>query len=123
MTPSMTILYVDRPIESAAFYQKLFGLAPVELQETFGLFALPSGLMLGLWQRDGVKPAASFTGGGCELVIRVENPDEVDQIHEAWSALGADVIQAPAIVDFGRTFAIADPDGHRLRVFNPPARA
>lgn len=121
MTPAMTILYVDQPPASAAFYQKLFGLAPVEQSETFAMFVLPSGLVLGLWSRHTVEPAATATGGGCELAIRAPSADEVDTIHAAWQALGIGILQAPTEMDFGRTFTAIDHDGHRIRVFNPPA--
>jgi hypothetical protein len=29
------------------------------------------------------------------------------------------VLQRPVDLDFGRTFVVLDPDGHRLRVFAP----
>ena len=121
MTPAMTILYVKNAAASADFYEKLFEMAPTDRADTFSLFHLPTGLVLGLWSRDGVKPDAHLTGGGCELAIRAPNPTEVDAIHERWKALGIPVLQAPVEAEFGRTFTVADPDGHRIRVFNPPA--
>lgn len=121
LTPAMTILYVDQPLASAAFYQKLFGLAPVEQSPTFAMFVLPTGLVLGLWSRHTVEPAAASRGGGCELAIRAPTTDDVDAIHATWSALGISILQAPAEMDFGRTFTAIDADGHRIRVFNPPA--
>ena len=36
--------------------------------------------------------------------------------------LGLRIIQEPTKMDFGFTFTAADPDGHRLRVFNPSQR-
>jgi predicted enzyme related to lactoylglutathione lyase len=121
MTPAMTILYVRNAAESADFYARLFDLAPTEKADTFSLFRLPSGLVLGLWSKDGVVPEAAFTGGGCELAIRAPDAADVDAVHARWSALGIKILQPPAEADFGRTFTAADPDGHRIRVFNPPA--
>jgi predicted enzyme related to lactoylglutathione lyase len=121
MTPAMTILYVENAAESADFYEKLFGIAPTDRADTFSLFHLPTGLVLGLWSRAGVSPAAHLTGGGCELAIRASDPAAVDATHERWTRLGIPVLQAPVEADFGRTFTVADPDGHRIRVFNPPA--
>ncbi|KQW29399.1 drug:proton antiporter [Rhizobium sp. Root274] len=121
MTPAMTILYVENAAASADFYEKLFGIAPTERADTFSLFRLPTGLVLGLWSRAGVEPTAQFTGGGCELAIRAPGAADVDATHARWSALGIPVLQAPAKADFGRTFTVSDPDGHRIRVFNPPA--
>jgi catechol 2,3-dioxygenase-like lactoylglutathione lyase family enzyme len=121
MTPTMTILYVDSPEASAAFYQKLFGLAPVELSPTFAMFILPSGLVFGLWSRHTVEPAAICTGGGGEIAIRASTAADVDTTHAAWQALDVSILQSPTDAEFGRTFLAVDPDGHRIRVFTPPA--
>lgn len=121
MTPTMTILYVEAPRTSAAFYERLFDLAPVETSDTFALFALPGGLMLGLWSRHTVEPKAAATGGGCELAIRSASPPLVDELHSRWLALGISMLQAPEDLEFGRTFTAVDPDGHRIRVFTPPS--
>lgn len=120
-TPTMTILYVDQPPVSAAFYQKLFDLAPVEQSATFAMFVLPGGLVLGLWSRHTVEPKATATGGGCELAIRAPTSTDVDAIHAAWQNLGISILQPPTEMDFGRTFTAIDADGHRIRVFNPPS--
>lgn len=63
-TPNMTLLYVDNPENSAAFYRRLLGQAPVELSPTFALFVLSSGLKLAMWSKHSVEPAATATGGG-----------------------------------------------------------
>ena len=46
-TPNFTILYVDNPPASSAFYAGLLGQPAAETSPTFALFALASGLMLG----------------------------------------------------------------------------
>lgn len=121
MTPAMTILYVRNAAESADFYADLFGLPPVERADTFSLFALPSGLVLGLWGVSGVEPASVTTGGGCELAIRASSSAEVDDLHATWAARGVTILQPPVTLEFGHTFTVTDNDGHRIRVFNPPA--
>ena len=65
--PNYILLYVTDPSASAAFYTALLACPPVEASPTFALFALDSGLMLGLWARGSVEPAASLGGGGGEL--------------------------------------------------------
>ncbi|QEI05903.1 drug:proton antiporter [Pigmentiphaga aceris] len=90
--PTFVLLYVDSPARSEKFYTKLLGTPAIESSPTFALFALQPGLMLGLWQRDGVEPAASAPAGGNELAFAVENNEAV---------------------------LATDPDGHRLRVFAP----
>jgi len=114
----LIILYVDNPTSSAAFYADLLGQSPAEASATFAIFALPSGVGLGLWSRHTVEPAAQVAFGGCEVAFIA---DDVDAVHADWSGRGLHIAQAPADMDFGRTFVALDPDGHRLRVFAPVA--
>jgi predicted enzyme related to lactoylglutathione lyase len=115
----LVILYVDSPAASAVFYASLLGQEPVEASATFVMFALPSGISLGLWSRHIVEPAAAASGGGTEIAFIV---GDVDAAHVDWSARGLVIAQPPTDLDFGRTFVALDPDGHRLRVFAPAAR-
>lgn len=116
---NFVIFYVEKPEASAAFYSALLQRPPVELSSTFALFALDSGLMLGLWSRYTVEPAAAGRGGASELAFTVADANTLDQRHEEWSLRGLPILQAPTNMDFGRTFVALDPDGHRLRVFSP----
>jgi predicted enzyme related to lactoylglutathione lyase len=79
-------------------------------------FALDSGLMLGLWSRQTVEPAATAGGGGAELAFTV--PD-LEAAYVEGSGRGVSILREPADMDLGRTFVALDPDGHRLRVFAP----
>ncbi len=117
--PNFFILYVDKPQDSAAFYADLLGREAVEASPTFALFALESGVMLGLWSRHTVEPAATCGAGGSELAIAVKSDADVDATHATWSARHLPILQAPTRMDFGYTFVAQDPDGHRLRVFAP----
>lgn len=120
--PNFMLLYVDSPAASAEFYAGLLGKAPVEASPTFAMFKLDSGVMLGLWSRHTVQPAASAAGGS-ELAFAVDGNEAVLARHAAWQAKGLTVIQAPTPMDFGFTFVALDPDGHRLRVFAPSEAA
>ncbi|MBU6961261.1 VOC family protein [Pseudomonas sp. CVAP len=111
------LLYVDSPATSANFYSRLLDKPPVELQPTFALFILDSGLKLGLWSRHTVEPAAEAAGGGGELGFSVADEQAVDTLYAAWTAQGLRIAQEPIELDFGYTFVALDPDGHRLRVF------
>lgn len=113
------LLYVDSPAASARFYADLIGSAPLEESPTFAMFALPSGIMLGLWSRHTVEPAATAAAGGSEIAMTVAEAAAVDALHADWQARGLSILQAPTDLDFGRTFVALDPDGHRLRVFAP----
>lgn len=119
--PNFFILYVDKPLASAAFYTELLGAPPLDSSPSFVMFALPSGVMLGLWSRSTVTPAAAAAGGGAEVAFAVESDAVVNAVHATWQARGLAVIQAPQQLDFGYTFVALDPDGHRLRVFAPSA--
>ena len=118
-TRNYVLLYVDSPAASARFYGALLAREPVEIAPTFALFALESGLMLGLWSRHTVEPAATAAGGGGEVAFTVENDAAVDATCADWRERGLSILQEPVTMDFGRTFVAVDPDGHRLRVFAP----
>ena len=117
---SFTILYVDDAARSAAFYEELLGRPPVEASPTFAMFPLAAGMMLGLWGRGGVAPAAGAPGGS-EIAFSVADAAAVDATCAEWMAKGRRIAQAPCDMDFGRTFVALDPDGHRLRVLAVPA--
>lgn len=114
--PNFVLLYVKSPTASATFYTGLLGKPPVEASATFAMFALESGVMLGLWAAHTVQPAATAPGGG-EIAFSVSDKGAVRALHEAWQAKGLPVVQPPTDMDFGYTFVALDPDGHRLRVF------
>lgn len=116
---SFVILYVDNPTASAAFYADLLGRPPVEASPTFAMFPMKSGVMLGLWSRHTVEPAAAAAGGGGEIAFTVGDGKAVDATHDSWKTRGLRIAQAPTDLDFGRTFVALDPDGHRLRVMWP----
>jgi predicted enzyme related to lactoylglutathione lyase len=117
--PNFFILYVDSPIASAAFYAGVLGRPPVESSATFAMFALDSGVMLGLWSKHTVEPSATAVGGGAEVAFSVENDEAVAALYKTWSTHGLAILQQPVNLDFGCTFVAQDPDGHRLRVFAP----
>jgi catechol 2,3-dioxygenase-like lactoylglutathione lyase family enzyme len=117
--PNFFILYVDQPTASAAFYAKLLGKEPVDASPTFAMFALESGVMLGLWSRHTALPAPSAMGGGGEVAFAVDSDAAVRTLHDDWKERGLPIAQAPVALDFGFTFVALDPDGHRLRVFAP----
>jgi catechol 2,3-dioxygenase-like lactoylglutathione lyase family enzyme len=112
------LVYVDNVAASEAFYASILGRPAVESSQTFAMLPAAPSLMLGLWRRDGVKPAATAAGGG-EIAFPVDGPSTVDALFAEWRARGVAIAQAPTNMDFGYTFVALDPDGHRLRVFAP----
>jgi len=117
--PNFVLLYVDNPPASAAFYADLLGRSPLEASPTFAMLPMTEGVMLGLWARHTVEPAAVAAPGGGEIAFTVADRAAVADMHQDWSRRGLRIAQAPTDMDFGHTFVALDPDGHRLRVFAP----
>lgn len=117
--PHFVLLYVVDPRVSVPFYQEMLDCAPVEASDSFAMFALDSGIMLGLWKREQVLPIVSAVSGASELAITVDDQAEVDRLHQLWTARGINILQAPCSMDFAYTFLATDHDGHRIRVFAP----
>jgi catechol 2,3-dioxygenase-like lactoylglutathione lyase family enzyme len=120
--PNFIILYANDVARSAAFYENLLGKPPLEASPTFAMFALSSGVMLGLWSRHTVIPGASAPAGSGELAFALADDAAVDARYAQWRAAGLELVQQPCRLDFGYTFVALDPDGHRLRVFAPGAQ-
>lgn len=120
--PNFVLLYVSSPRRSSEFYAALLGCAPVELSDTFAMFPLGAGQMLGLWAKDTVAPKTMSSGGGAELAMTVDSKAAVDATHLDWRQRGWAIAQTPCDMDFGYTFVALDPDDHRLRVFVPSAQ-
>jgi predicted enzyme related to lactoylglutathione lyase len=116
-SPTFFILYVDNPVKSAVFYQQLLGRTPLESSPTFAMFKLEAGVILGLWSRHTVEPAAQVGGAGHEVCFAVDGKAAVDALFKEWGGRGLTVAQAPVEMDFGYTFVMLDPDQHRLRVY------
>lgn len=110
------LLSVRSPRESAALYARLLGREPVESADTFVLFVLPTGLKVGLWASGEVAPTPRAPGG-VELSFSEPSREAVLRTYDEWKALGLRVVQEPTDMDFGFTFVVEDPDGHRLRPF------
>jgi catechol 2,3-dioxygenase-like lactoylglutathione lyase family enzyme len=115
-TLNYLLLAVADPAASAKLYTRLLGIPPVDASPTFVLYVLPNGIKIGLWLKDEIEPLVGTTGG---LDISFSEPDQaaVNTTYAAWKDLGVTVLQEPVDMDFGFTFTVADPDGHRLRVF------
>jgi predicted enzyme related to lactoylglutathione lyase len=114
------LLYVEDPIASAAFYEKLLNAKPVEASPGFAMFSLGATTALGLWRRADVLPKVTAPAGSNEVGFQVESSEIVDRFFASSKQAEATVLQEPVNLDFGYTFTVADPDGNRLRVFATP---
>ena len=115
-TPSLglVLLFVNNPQKSGQFYQEILGIAPIESSPTFVMFALKSGVMLGLWSQYTAEPRVQAPAGASEICFPA---DDVDAIFESWGKKQVTIAQKPTDMDFGRTFVALDLDGHRIRVY------
>ncbi|MEC7839074.1 MAG: VOC family protein [Chlamydiota bacterium] len=111
---AMVLLFVENPLKSSIFYQELFESAPVEESLTFVMFAFKNGVMLGLWNKFTAEPRVDSLPGASEVCFPT---DDVDELYNLWGKKQLTVLQKPTDMDFGRTFVIQDPDGHRIRVY------
>lgn len=111
-----TILYVKSVAESAKFYRRILSVEPHEEHPTFASFPLADGHFLGLWGEAGVEPKPVGTGARSELCFDAADRKDLEAKLDAWTGAGAALIQELSSLDFGDTFTVADPDGHRLRV-------
>ncbi len=115
---SFVILYVADMRASIDFYSKILGAGPVDDAPTFSVFHLGNGVMLGLWQRDGVVPPVEATGGATEVAFTLSDETALQETHTRWAGF-APIAQPPEVMGFGLTFTALDPDGHRVRALVP----
>ncbi len=108
------LLHVKNPLKSSEFYQDLLELTPIEESPTFVMFALTNGIMMGLWNKFTAEPKANVDPGASEICFPC---DDVDNLYNMWGKKQLVILQKPTDMDFGRTFVIQDPDGHRIRVY------
>ncbi len=115
------LLHVEDPAASAKFYNELLDIPVIDQRPGFAKLSLRDGVMLGLWSRETVEPASTGHSGASEIAFMAADADAVAATHADWQRRGLDIIQVPTAMSFGTTFVALDPDGHRLRVFAPPA--
>lgn len=116
------IAYVEDAQKSADLYQRLFEQPPVDNRSGFAMFVLPGGLHFGLWSRDNVQPKPNGGGGSVEIGFPFANHEALHKALGDWKAAGLKVLQEPTDMNFGRTFTVADGDGHRIRGYVPALR-
>lgn len=118
-SPNLIILYVKDPAESVTFYRDLLGREPVANSTNFAAFPLDGGFTLGLWRRSDVEPQPSALGNRGEMAFMVPGEGGVAEHYRSWRDRGLPMAQELTTLDFGPTFVVLDPDGHRLRVCEP----
>lgn len=108
------LLFVANPQKSSLFYQELFEMKPIEESPSFVMFALKNGVKLGLWSKYTAEPRVESPAGALEICF---STTDVDALYENWGKKLITIAQKPTDLDFGRTFVVLDPDGHRIRAY------
>lgn len=117
----MFILYVTDPAASARFYADALAAPVLHQSDDFAMLALGQGARLGLWRTDEVAPRARFAPGGAELDMVVADAAALATTQARLAAQGVSILQPLTALDFGQAVTVADPDGHRLRLYVPAA--
>lgn len=115
--PNLVLFYVSNIEKSTHFYSELLTAHPIHTEPDYVMFLLKSGLRLGLWSQNSAQPAPTTLGGGSELAILVGSEQTIDELFGNYRNKDFKIIQEPTHMDFGYTFVICDPDGHRIRFF------
>jgi catechol 2,3-dioxygenase-like lactoylglutathione lyase family enzyme len=118
-SPNSIILYVKDPAESERFYKDILGRDAAFSSPNFVAFPLDGGFTLGLWRRSNVEPQPSAIGNRGEIAFMVPGDNAVARQYDDWRKRGLPIAQDLVDLDFGPTFVVLDPDGHRLRVCEP----
>lgn len=119
LTPNLLLFYVQSPMESAAFYEKIFKIKPVASFPTYVAFSFTNGLIFSLWSTQATNFVSGGQGHRSELAFIVQNEDQVRALRNSWKELDVQIEQDLHEAAFGLTFVALDPDGHRIRVCIP----
>lgn len=116
---NLTVLYVEDPAASAAFYRDLLCVETFASSEGFTAIPLPGGRLMGLWRKSAVKPEVTGPSGGFEIGAMIAEAGGVAAKFAEAEKAGLTIAQPLTVADFGPTFVILDPDGHRIRFCEP----
>jgi len=113
--PNLQLIYVSDIERSTTFYKLLFKSEPIFSSPRYVAFGVDGEALFAIWT-GGTKPnvaAPRFS----EIGIMLPSSDEVDHLFEEWR-MNPDIkiVREPYTEVFGRTFLVADPDGHIIRV-------
>lgn len=113
--PNLQLIYVSDIERSTAFYKTLFNAEPLFSSPRYVAFSAGGEAMFALWT-GGTTPdiaAPRFS----EIGIMLPSNEDVDGLFEVWRKNpNIQIVQEPTTEVFGRTFLVADPDGHIIRV-------
>lgn len=119
LIPNLLLFYVKDPLQSALFYEKIFGIKPIASFPTYVAFTFENGLTFSLWSIQAENFISEGTGHRCELSFMVDTEQTVRKLRKQWQELNVTIEQDLHEAKFGLTFVALDLDGHRIRVCLP----
>jgi len=119
LIPNLLLFYVENPLASASFYQRILKQKPVALFPTYVAFSFENGFTFSLWSTQAQNFISGGTGHRSELAFMVQDEQAVRRLRSQWGELGVKIEQDLHEAVFGLTFVALDPDGHRIRVCIP----
>lgn len=117
--PNLFLIYVSDANASARFYGDLFEMEPTFTSPFFISFDIADGVSFAVWSGEDAGSRAADAGENPRHEIGLTLPGgaaEIDERFQKWRAKDVTVVSEPHDAIFGRTFVIADPDGHLIRV-------
>lgn len=114
--PDSLILYCDDVNISTEFYQTFLKAEPIERFEGFSVFQLDEHFILGLQDKHSIAPEPEPAFGGFEISMGVAERVLIEELFKECTKLHIPVALPPTELEFGYTFVVLDPDGHRLRI-------
>lgn len=113
--PNLQLIYVSDIERSTAFYKTLFNAEPVFSSPRYVAFAAGGEALFAIWTGGRTPDIAAPRFS--EIGIMLPSNEEVDRLFEEWQKNpDIKIVQEPHTEVFGRTFLVADPDGHIIRV-------
>lgn len=121
---SAITLFVEDPVRSKEFYERVFGAPIVNEDAQSAAFAFDGGVIVNLLDRREapglVEPAAVAAADAGSSALLTAAVEDVDAACAALAELGVALLNGPQDRPWGiRTAAFADPDGHVWEVAAP----
>jgi predicted enzyme related to lactoylglutathione lyase len=111
---NFVMLHVPDIAQARAFYTEKLGLVVEDQQSGFVMFKqnIPGSAVFALQEQPGAAPHQ-----GVELWWLVDNADAT---YSTLVSRGVEIVSQPTDEPFGRAFAIKDPAGNTINMFQPP---
>lgn len=113
--PNLQLVYVSDIERSTAFYKTLFNDEPVFLSPRYVAFTVDGEALFAIWS-GGSKPEVAAPRFS-EIGMMLPSSEAVERLFKEWRKNpNIQIVREPYTEVFGRTFLVADPDGHIIRV-------